>query len=55
MVIEEFLGVVEDRMEEGRGTGAEIGRGDAGSREGDGLGLEELRSVMLEVETGMVY
>ena len=37
-----------------RGTGAEIGRGDAGSREGDGLGLEEWRSVMLEVETGMV-
>ena len=54
MVTEGFLGVVEDKMEEGRGTGAEIGRGDAGSREGDGLELEELRSVMLEVETGMV-
>ena len=54
MVTEGFLGVVEDRMEEGRGTGVEIGIGDAGNREGDGLGSEEWRSVMLEVETGKV-
>ena len=48
-----FLGIVEDRMEEGRGTIAEIGIGDAGSREDDGLELEVWWSKMLEVGTGM--
>ena len=49
-----FLGVVEDRMEEGMGTVAEIGTGDAGSREDDELELGPWRSKMLEEETGMV-